>query len=103
MTIQVTPEQFIALMAAILAILFEWLPSLKKWWDTLTPDRKRLYMIGMLVLLVGVTFGLSCAGLTDAFTCTVMGAIDALILLMQAIAINQGVHLLTKHYQWKHL
>ena len=91
-----TPEQIAILAGAFLAILFEYLPGLSGWYDPLSPQQKRLFMLGLMSVVTAVAFGLSCAGLFAVFACTWLGAWDALLALVAAVAANQGVHLLTK-------
>jgi hypothetical protein len=87
-----TPEAFSLLAAGVLAVVFEIFPGLRDQWDLLPADSKQLWMIGFLVITVYGAFGLSCAGIIVAFTCSLAGALDALIVLVIAIGANQGVH-----------
>ena len=91
-----TPEQLIAIGAAALSLLLEYLPPFSKWYETLSPGYKRLFMAGLLFVLVGAVFGLSCAGLLAVFVCSWVGAGAAIVVWLQAIAINQGIHLVFK-------
>ena len=91
-----TPEQLIAIGAAALSLLLEYLPPFSNWYEGLEPGYKRLFMAGLLFVLVGVIFGLSCAGLLGVFVCSWVGAGTAFVIWLEAIAINQGVHLVFK-------
>lgn len=96
-SVAVTPETLIAFAAVVLAIVFDWFPGLKTWYDNLGDGQKRGLMAGLLVIVTGAVFGLSCAGwLQTGWLCNVIGIQDAIFLLVLAIAINQGVHSLTK-------
>lgn len=92
-----TPQTLIAFLAALLAVLFDWLPGLKTWFDKKTEGQKRGIMALLLLIVVALVFGLSCFNLIFVgWACTVIGAETALILLLEAIAINQGVHFISK-------
>lgn len=96
--VKVTPEVLVSIAAIFLAVLFDWLPGLKTWYnDKLGDGQKRGLMAGLLVIVTGAVFGLSCAGwLLTGWLCNGIGIQDAVFLLLFAIAINQGFHSLTK-------
>jgi hypothetical protein len=92
-----TPEALIAIAAAVLAILFDWMPKLKDWYNEFGEGQKRGIMSVLLLLITGAIFGLNCAGwLQTGWICSSAGILDAVVLLIYAIAVNQGVHKLTK-------
>ena len=95
--VTLTPESMIAFAAAFLAIICDWIPGLKTWYDKLGNGQKRGLMAGLLVIVTGAVFGLSCAGwLQTGWLCSGTGIQDAVFLLILAVAINQGIHSLTK-------
>jgi hypothetical protein len=94
---------------AVLSLGFSYIPNLKDWYNRLgkgengTDDggtKKRLVMLGLLVLVVVVVFALSCASLAEGFelyvTCDQPGAIGLVKALVFAIAANQGTYMLTR-------
>ena len=85
-----TPEMFAILSAALIAVIFERFQWLKDEFDKLSPEGKQLAMFVFMAVLVYGAFGLSCAGKLVAFPCTGAGALDALLVLVFAIAANQG-------------
>jgi len=91
-----TPEQLIAIGAALLSLLMEYIPPFSGWYEKLAPGYKRLFMAGLLFVVVGGAFGLSCAGLLVVFACSWAGAWAAVQVWLFAIAINQGIHLVFK-------
>lgn len=96
-TVAMTPEVLVALGAVILAVLFDWVPKLQIWYDKLGNGQKRGLMAGLLVILTGGVFGLGCAGwIVTGWTCNSDGIQSAVYLLVLAVAINQGIHSLTK-------
>ena len=89
-----TPEVFALTAAAIMAAAFERLPWLKDEFDKLDSDGKRAAMMVLLLLLVGAAFGLSCASVLALFECSSAGAASALVTLLLAVGVNQGVFML---------
>jgi len=87
-----TPLFITTLTAAILSAVFEYAPVLHEKYNALSDTAQRLIMLGLLVLVVGGAFGLSCAGWVNAWPCTQAGVKDALYALVLAIAANQGVY-----------
>lgn len=87
-----TPTQLTTIAAAVLAILAEYVPGLHDWYNALTDTYQRLVMLALLVIVVGTTFGLSCAGWLTAWPCSDAGVKDAVFALVLAIAVNQGTY-----------
>jgi hypothetical protein len=95
--VAMTPEVLVGIASMVLALLFDWLPGLKTWYDKLSDGQKRGLMVGLLVIVTGGVFGLSCAGwLLTSWLCNGSGIQEAAYLLLLAVAINQGIHSLTK-------
>jgi hypothetical protein len=95
--VALTPEMLIGFASVILALLFDWLPGLQSWYDKFGNGQKRGLMAGLLVIVTGGAFGLSCAGwLATGWLCNGTGIQNAVFLLVLAIAINQGIHNLAK-------
>ncbi len=90
-----SPELLVAVAAGMLAVAFEYIPGLHPRYDALSPEWKRLVMLGMLILVCLGAFGLGCAGKL-AVSCDADGALYLLGLLAVAIAANQGVHSIGK-------
>lgn len=91
-----TAETLAMTAAALLSLLFEYAPPLTDWYGGQNEQRKRLIMLGLMVLVAAGAYGLSCVGQGDYFACSQAGAWEALRLLVAALAANQGTHLLTK-------
>lgn len=90
-----TPEQLSVIAGTVLSLFFSFFPGAKTWFETLTPDKKRLVMLGFLFGVTAVIFGLSCANLYNYFMCTWQGAWDALKLFILAAMANQAAYQLT--------
>jgi len=88
-----SPEQISALAGAILALVFEYLPWLKEWFEQQPANTKRYIMLGMMVGIVAVIFGYGCVvPVKEVWACDVYGAGEALIALLMAIVANQGLY-----------
>lgn len=90
-----TAEQLSAIAGVILSLAFSYLPGLAPWFDKLDPTVKRLVM-ALLLLAVSVgAFGLSCAGVVNAATCTQAGAWSLLNVFIAALVANQATYLIS--------
>jgi hypothetical protein len=93
--------------AAILSLLFSYLPGLSEWYARLGSGpggedggtRKRLLMLALLVLVAGGAFGLTCAGWGDllgaagaGLRCDRPGLVELLRALFFALMANQSVY-----------
>jgi hypothetical protein len=103
-------EILIAIVGALLSLLFAYVPGASEWYEKLGYDvagnyddgtKKRLVMLGMLVVVAAVGFGLSCAGFAADFklalTCDRAGATGLVWTLVVAIMANQTAHTLAKN------
>jgi hypothetical protein len=86
------PTIITTVAATLLAVLFEYVPGLHKWYNALEDTKQRLVMLGLLFLVVAGGFGLSCANWLAAWPCTQAGVKDAVFALVLAIAANQGTY-----------
>lgn len=95
-------EVFIGLSAALLAILFAYVPGFKTAFNKLDEkpngkEIKQLIMLGLLLAVTGGAYALSCVSPYVTYTCNVSGGWQAGYDLFLAIAINQGVYKGTKY------
>ncbi|MEW5870717.1 MAG: hypothetical protein AB1894_15700 [Chloroflexota bacterium] len=90
-----TTQIIIDLAAAILSLLASYLPGFSDWFDQQTPTLKRLIMLGLLLLVVVLTFAAACASLTETVTCDQPGAWGLLRLFFDALIINQATYLIS--------
>lgn len=85
------------ILAGALALVADYFPGAATWYDTLTPASKRIVMLAAVILIVGAVLGGQCAGwLATNLVCSTNGAVDALVNIVFAFAIGQGVHGLFK-------
>ncbi len=89
-----TPEQILAIVGVVTSIAFEYVPGLNSWFNALEDTYQRLVMLGLMVLVVGVAYGLSCAGYLAYYACTEAGVWNALAGLVAAITANQATYLI---------
>lgn len=95
--IPLTPEWLVATVAVILALAFDWFPGLAQWFNGLTTFWKQFGMFLILLVTSIVVFVLGCFSiLTLPLACTLAGGFEMLKILITAITVNQGVHLLLK-------
>lgn len=97
-----TPEQLVEYFAIGLALFFAYFPVVKDWFDRQAMWAKLFLQAGLMLLVVAVIYGLSCANLYTVFTCDGAGAWAAFVLFVKAFLLwNQatyqvGVRLLAK-------
>jgi len=80
--------------AVLLSIAFNWLPKLKEWYTVQDGNKRRLIMLGALVLAIGAVFGAGCTGfqipgVIYEGTCDAAGAKALGQLFINAVAVNQ--------------
>lgn len=95
--IAVSPEFLTYLLAGLVAILFDWAPTLATWYDGLSVLKKQQFMGAILLGIVAVIFGGMCAGiLVTGLACDKAGAASLIQIWLIAVGVNQGIHTLTK-------
>lgn len=94
---EVKPEVLVAVFAAVTAFVFEYAPKVKDWFDAKSETAKKQIVLGSLVVEVAVIFAGTCAGIfITGLVCDVKSAFDLLYMVLIAVGVNQGTHLLTK-------
>ena len=86
-----TAETLSAIVAALLALLFAYIPGFATWFNPLESEKKRLIMLGFLVVAAVVIFGLSCAQISPYVPCTKEGVWSLVQILGAAIIANQSL------------
>jgi len=84
-------EELIAIVGAILAVLFAYVPGFANWFNPLGAEIKRLIMAGLMVVVAGAIFGLSCAAIILKVPCTYEGVWGLVIAILTAVISNQAV------------
>ena len=85
-------ETLSTLAAALLSVLFSYVPGLRTWYAGLEDAEKKLLMLGLLAASALGAFGVSCAGLWPIVTCDQPGAMELIRGFIIAVAVNQSVH-----------
>jgi pilus assembly protein Flp/PilA len=96
--LSITPELLVSIVAALLAIAFDWFPKLAPWYDTLSELKKKQLMGALLFLTVGAIYGGLCVNLFSSatYTCSQTSLAELVKVAFLAIVTNQGVHSLSK-------
>lgn len=105
-------EMIAAIAGALLSLGFSYFPGLSAWFESMgeLPDggydngtRKRLVMLGLLLLVSASVFGLACTGWGEIVfgqaepvpTCDQKGIVGLLRALILAVMANQSVYQIT--------
>jgi hypothetical protein len=83
-------EQLLVILGAASALLFAYVPGFASWFGPLEATIKRLIMLGLLVVITGAVFGLSCAGISSAVVCSQQGAVSLVTAFISAVIANQA-------------
>lgn len=87
----------------ILSLLFSYVPGLNTKFAAQSEEQKKLWMLGLLVLVAAATFGLSCtkygAMIGIPFQCTDAGAVEIIKILAAAVIANQATYSITPQTQ----
>lgn len=83
----------------ILSLLFSYIPKLNTRFAAKTEEEKKLWMLGLLILVAAAAFGLSCtrygAMIGIPIQCTDAGAIEMIKILAAAVIANQTTFSIT--------
>lgn len=90
-----TPESLAMLAAVVLSLAFSYIPGLSDWYGALSATHKRLIMAGLLLIVAGGAFGLSCAGIINGVDCDRAGLIDVIWAFILAVIANQSTYALS--------
>lgn len=83
------------LAGIVLSLLFSYIPKLNAKFAALAPEVKRLIMLGLLALVAGGVYGISCSGWWVAVTCDQAGIKQLVEAFIAAIIANQSVYSIT--------
>ena len=85
-----TSETLLIILGAVLSLVLSYVPGFANWFNPLEDTKKRLIMLGALVVITGAIFGLSCAGWSNSVTCDKPGAIGLITAFLFALMANQS-------------
>ncbi len=93
----VTPEVLTYVLAALVAVAFDWAPGLSTWYGKLSESRKKTAMIAFLLVITAGIYGGICAGIfLTQYACNQVGMSGLFQVFLLSVGINQGVHKLFK-------
>ena len=92
-TLNVNMDLLVYIASMVLTLAFSYFPKLNVWYAGKSTNFKKLFMAGLILLVLIVIFALNCFGIVAAvgLVCTKIGVIDTLLVYVVAIAINQGI------------
>lgn len=92
-TVELTPEALGLWAGTAITLLFSYLPGLNTWYAGKTDAFKRLFMLGVLVVITAMIVLGMCSGLlmVTNLTCHTASIGDLLNILILAIIANQAV------------
>ena len=95
-------EMLSTITGIVISVVFRYLPKLKDWYYSMDTAGKQLFMAGVLVIVSGVMFGLSCipdfAELFPeyAIACSSEGLLGYLHILLPMLVSNQAFYSIIK-------
>ena len=85
-----------AISGVLLSLAFMYIPGLAPKFDALEPTYKRLIMLGLLVVVAASIYGLSCAGIGEAWGINIscdQSGLEALVAnFVLAMIANQSIY-----------
>lgn len=95
----ITSTELTAAAGVLLSLVFSYVPNINTWYAAKPPEEKRAIMLGLIVAVALVTFGIACAGLGPDFgikaTCDRAGAIGMFQAIVLAAIANQTTYMVT--------
>lgn len=88
-----TGEELLAVAGIVVSLIFEYFPKLSVWYNGLEDNIQRLIMLGLVAVIAVTVFGMSCAGLSDAYTCDKRGAWELVKMFVVGVVANQSTYL----------
>ena len=90
-----TSEELAMVAGIILSLISSYVPKVSDWYAKRNATERRLIMAVLLLLVAAGAFGLSCAKIVLAVTCTREGAIGLLFAFVYALIANQATFLIS--------
>ena len=93
----VSATAILAVLAAGMALLFDYFPGLASWFDTLEPDKKKLIMLALSAVLGAGAFLGSCLGwFSTNLMCTLTSAWTLALDVFVTVSASYVFHQATK-------
>lgn len=91
-----TSEQLMLYAGVLLSLIFSYVPGANAWFAAKDANVKRLIMLGLIAVVTGVVFGMSCWSVTASWvpdlTCTTEGLKGLLAAFAVAVIANQAAY-----------
>jgi len=91
-----TPEIIVTVAGIFLSAVFEYVPKVEGWYNTLEKKVKAAIMALSVLLVVAVAGLISCYGPYDYLACSQAGFWDGAELFVLALVVNQTTHSLIR-------
>lgn len=92
-----SPEFLVTTSAALLALVFDWVPQVRVWFDPLGQAVKRQVMGFLVIIATVLLYSWSCIQVFPFRpACTQVSLTDLFYYLLLALTVNQAIHLLVK-------
>jgi hypothetical protein len=88
-------EQLSLIAGILLSLGFSYVPGLNAKFASLAGETKRLIMLGLLLVVSGAVFGLSCANIFPTVSCDQAGALGLVEVFVLAAIANQTAFMLS--------
>ena len=92
MKVSLTPDFLAPVAGAVLSLAFAYIPGLKRLYDPLSGEWKRVIMALLLLIVAAATYGLGCAGIIQGIDCSQNGLIQLVQVFVLAMMANQSTY-----------
>jgi MFS family permease len=86
------PESIAMMSGVVLSLVFSYIPGLAEWFNLQNGTSKRLIMLGLMLVVVVVAFGLVCASVIGGITCDKVGVVKVITGYILAMVANQSAY-----------
>lgn len=94
-----TAEGLVALAGVLLSLIFRYVPKAAPWFEAQSAQAKASIMLGLVTLVAGAVYGLSCYGPYTFVACDSGGVWELAELWVKAVAANQVTHVATSPFR----
>ena len=90
-------DMLILIAGTVISVLFSYIPHLNTWYASQSEEYKKLFMLGVLVLVTGSIYAMGCYEILNVqnFVCGRESLLEFVGVLLYTIATNQGVYKIT--------
>ena len=97
----ITPELIVTGAGILLAVIFDFVPKAKAWFETKSVEEKRLANAALLLAVAVGIFGFNCLGWASglgipAVACDQPGALSMVQLFILGLGMNYGTHAVSR-------